>query len=59
MPVNALRFGNDLEPAIGTPNRFRAAEEEYATLAKSKMEQRDHLGLCLRSQVDEEITAGH
>src|SRR6202020_1505300 len=55
--VNALRFRNDGEPAVGHPDRLSLADQQKAAFAQREVDDGDDLGLRLRQKVDHKVTA--
>ena len=59
MPVDPLRLGDHLEAVTEAAGRLRVAQNQSATIAKRKVEKRDDLRLCLRRQIDQEVSTGN
>ena len=55
--IDALRFGDDGEPAIGDPDCLGVADQQKAAFAQGEMEDGDDLRLRLGQKVDQKVPA--
>ena len=58
LPIDSLRLGDWLEPAVEAAHRLGTAEHQNAALAEREMEQQKNLLLRLGAQIDQQVTAG-
>jgi len=59
MAIKPLGLGYGFEPAAGIADGLGAPEQQKSAFAQREMESRDHLGLGLRTQIDQQVAAGH